>query len=417
MKIEKIKHNISLSLAIGFIGVMALIVPNITQAATCDITRDLQMGVTGDDVLCLQKYLNGNGYVIAQTGAGAPGKETGEYKTLTQAAVIAWQKANNISPASGYFGPRSRAVFQSVSSGAIVPVTTGGTATTNGNALVDQLLAQVKALQAKAEPVTKPVTVVDKEEDEAIESDSEEGEMRDLMSDILDAFKEIEDAIEDSEDAAAKGEADDLMESAKEDLFDGLRAYLDRDYDKASKRLTSSFKWTEKSLDEVGGNSAKSDAKDILDEVENKLDEVEEEIDLANEDGEDTDESEDLLDEARDLFDEAEEMYDDGDYDEAEDLADEANDLLGEAEDAIGESGNGVEDDLDDARDELDDARDDVDNAIDDGEDVGDAEDMLDEAEDLLDDAETALDDDDEDEAEDLIDEALDLIDDALGEW
>lgn len=431
MKIEKIKHNISLSLAIGVLAALAIIMPGTTQAAGCEITRDLQIGVTGEDVLCLQKYLNGNGYVVAKTGAGAPGKETGEYKTLTEAAVIAWQKANKISPAAGYFGARSRAVFQSLTTGSglsATPTNKPSVASTNGNALVDQLLAQVKALQAKAGTEVKSTTTVvnkdkDKDEDEKEdkvkenESDSEAGEMRSLMSDILDAFKEIEDAIEDSEDAAAKGEADDLMESAKEDLFAGLRAYLDEDYDKASKRLTSSYKWTEKSLDEVGDNSAKTDAKNALEDVEDRIDEVEEEIDLANEDNEETDEAEDLLDEARDLYDEAEEAYDDGDYDEAEDLADEASDLLDEAEDAIGESGSGVEDDLDEARDDLDDARDDLENAIDEGEDVGDAEDLLDEAEDLLDDAEDALDDGDDNEAEDLIEEALDLIDDALGEW
>lgn len=423
MKIEKIKHNISLSLAIGVLAVLAIIIPGTTQAAGCEFTRDLQMGVTGDDVLCLQKYLNGNGYVIAKTGAGAPGKETGEYKTLTEAAVIAWQKANKISPAAGYFGARSRAVFQTLSTGGSLSAAPSNTltgATTNGNALVDQLLAQVKALQAKAGGEVKATTTVvteDEEEDEAVDGGSEAEEMRNLMSDILDAFKEIEDAIDDSEDAAAKGEADDLMESAKEDLFDGLRAYLDADYDKANKRLTSSYKWTEKSLDEVGGNSAKKDAKDVLNDVEDRIDEVEEEINLANDDGEDTDEAEDLFDEAVDLFDEAEGAYDDGDYGDAEDLADEASDLLDEAEDAIGESGSGVEDDLDNARDDLDDAWDDVNNAIDDREDVGDAEDMLDEAEELLDDAESALDDGDDNEAEDLIDEALDLIDDALGEW
>jgi peptidoglycan hydrolase-like protein with peptidoglycan-binding domain len=87
--------------------------------AVCNFTRNLELGVTGDDVLCLQKYLNANGYQIAATGAGSPGRETGEYKALTEAAVIKWQKANKLAPAIGYFGAQSRLFFKNGGTSAV----------------------------------------------------------------------------------------------------------------------------------------------------------------------------------------------------------------------------------------------------------------------------------------------------------
>lgn len=72
--------------------------------------RDLQLGSTGADVLALQKYLNTHQAVIAATGDGSPGKETSRFGNLTKAALIKYQKAHAITPAVGYFGPKTRAV-------------------------------------------------------------------------------------------------------------------------------------------------------------------------------------------------------------------------------------------------------------------------------------------------------------------
>jgi len=83
------------------------------QAATaCSFTRNLYLGSKGNDVLCLQKYLNAAGFVIVSTGPGSPGKETSSYAGLTKRAVIKWQTAQGISPASGYFGAISRTKFK-----------------------------------------------------------------------------------------------------------------------------------------------------------------------------------------------------------------------------------------------------------------------------------------------------------------
>lgn len=65
--------------------------------------RDLDIGATGPDVTALQNWLIGKGYAIT---AGA----TGYFGAQTQAALAAYQAANGISPAAGYFGPKTRAV-------------------------------------------------------------------------------------------------------------------------------------------------------------------------------------------------------------------------------------------------------------------------------------------------------------------
>lgn len=65
--------------------------------------RDLDIGSEGADVTALQKWLIGKGYAIA---AGA----TGHFGAQTQAALAAYQKAVGITPAVGYFGPKTRAV-------------------------------------------------------------------------------------------------------------------------------------------------------------------------------------------------------------------------------------------------------------------------------------------------------------------
>jgi hypothetical protein len=80
-------------------------------AVSCSFTRDLTVGVKGDDVKCLQQYLNASGNKVADSGAGSPGNETTYFGSLTKAAVAKWQAANGVSPAAGYFGSKSRAKY------------------------------------------------------------------------------------------------------------------------------------------------------------------------------------------------------------------------------------------------------------------------------------------------------------------
>lgn len=86
-------------------------------SVSCSFTGDLTIGATGDAVKCLQQYLNAAGFKVAASGAGSPGSETTYFGSRTAAAVKAWQAANGVSPAAGYFGPISRAKYASLVAG------------------------------------------------------------------------------------------------------------------------------------------------------------------------------------------------------------------------------------------------------------------------------------------------------------
>jgi hypothetical protein len=84
------------------------------QAATTSsatFSRDLQYGDHGADVLALQQFLNTNGYVVATSGPGSPGEETGYFGSATRKSLIAFQKALGIMPTAGYFGAKTRAII------------------------------------------------------------------------------------------------------------------------------------------------------------------------------------------------------------------------------------------------------------------------------------------------------------------
>lgn len=76
-----------------------------------NFNRNLAFGMVGDDVRDLQTYLNNNGFELAQSGFGSPGNETRYFGTLTLNAVIRFQQANDINPASGFVGLLTRAVL------------------------------------------------------------------------------------------------------------------------------------------------------------------------------------------------------------------------------------------------------------------------------------------------------------------
>ena len=81
-------------------------------SSAISFTRDLAIGSTGADVKALQIYLNAHSFIIAASGPGSPGHETTTFGSATKAALIKFQKAKGISPATGYFGPASRAAVQ-----------------------------------------------------------------------------------------------------------------------------------------------------------------------------------------------------------------------------------------------------------------------------------------------------------------
>lgn len=86
--------------------------PSIVQASECNFTRSLYVGVApGEDIRCLQEYLNESGYTVSVSGVGAPGRETTMYADKTRATVLQWQSDNDVVGANGVFGPASRALY------------------------------------------------------------------------------------------------------------------------------------------------------------------------------------------------------------------------------------------------------------------------------------------------------------------
>ncbi|MEK7612575.1 MAG: chitobiase/beta-hexosaminidase C-terminal domain-containing protein [Patescibacteria group bacterium] len=83
------------------------VLPTLTGA----LTRDLEVGIYGEDVRTLQVFLNGHGFPIASSGTGSPGNETTYFGALTKAALIKFQIAKGISPAAGYLGQKTRAAI------------------------------------------------------------------------------------------------------------------------------------------------------------------------------------------------------------------------------------------------------------------------------------------------------------------
>lgn len=90
-------------------------------------TRDLTLGSTGDDVKVLQQWLNANGYTVAASGAGSAGNESTYFGNATKAAVAKYQAAKGLTPAVGYFGPKTRATLTGVAAGNGGPVVLPGT--------------------------------------------------------------------------------------------------------------------------------------------------------------------------------------------------------------------------------------------------------------------------------------------------
>ena len=79
-----------------------------STADKCSFTRSLTVGSKGEDVTCLQKYLQSTGDYTYSGGA------TGFFGSITKAAVMKWQSANSVAPAFGYFGSVSRAKYDSL---------------------------------------------------------------------------------------------------------------------------------------------------------------------------------------------------------------------------------------------------------------------------------------------------------------
>ena len=84
------------------------IAPAKPKAVKYSFQQNLFFGLARTEVKELQKFLNLQGYLVAKTGPGSIGRETAFFGQLTKAALAKFQKANNIQPATGFFGPITR---------------------------------------------------------------------------------------------------------------------------------------------------------------------------------------------------------------------------------------------------------------------------------------------------------------------
>ncbi|MST04194.1 MAG: peptidoglycan-binding protein [Candidatus Pacebacteria bacterium] len=124
---------------------------SVAMTSSCTFTRNLTVGDRGDDVTCLQTLLKSKGHLNYSA--------TGYFGSLTKAAVSAWQSASGITPTSGYFGPKSRAVHAatavstpSVPGVTVTPVVTGQVTITPGTNVGGSVIsgaAQIPVLNFK----------------------------------------------------------------------------------------------------------------------------------------------------------------------------------------------------------------------------------------------------------------------------
>ena len=107
--------------------------------ASYTFLKDLTVGASGADVTALQNILISTGYLS--------GSATGYFGSLTKTAVIKWQTAVGVSPASGYIGVKSRATLGGSTSTGTINIT--DSTSTNGAMTQAQLDAQNAALGRK----------------------------------------------------------------------------------------------------------------------------------------------------------------------------------------------------------------------------------------------------------------------------
>ncbi len=86
-----------------FAALAAILLIKTSSAATCPLTRTLQRGSKGADVLCLQQLLAKRNLLTAEP--------IGYFGTKTKEAVIQFQKDQKISPAIGIVGPLTRSAL------------------------------------------------------------------------------------------------------------------------------------------------------------------------------------------------------------------------------------------------------------------------------------------------------------------
>lgn len=137
-----------------FIGLLLL--PISVSAQTVGFTSNLSYGSTGSEVSQLQEFLITQGVLAPQYG-------TGNFYSLTLQAVKTFQTKEGISPVSGFVGPITRGVINSILSSQI-PVSEGNAATStpsvdlskNASTSVQIVIPVVSTQTTVNPPITQP---------------------------------------------------------------------------------------------------------------------------------------------------------------------------------------------------------------------------------------------------------------------
>ena len=99
---------------------MAMVSPSTGMMTGSAPMAPLTMGSSGAEVTNLQNFLISKGFSI-------PAGATGYFGAQTQTALAAFQTANGITPAAGYYGPITAAKVASMMAPMVPPTTTPGT--------------------------------------------------------------------------------------------------------------------------------------------------------------------------------------------------------------------------------------------------------------------------------------------------
>lgn len=122
---------------VGLLAIVALAVA-IQAQASYTFTQNLSLGKTSAEAMEVQKFLNANGFLVSQTGAGSPGLESNYFGSKTASAVASFQAAKGLSVGAyaGYWGPTTRAAANAMDGGSMtLPAgctSTSGFSTTSG---------------------------------------------------------------------------------------------------------------------------------------------------------------------------------------------------------------------------------------------------------------------------------------------
>lgn len=292
----------------------------------CSFNRTLSVGDDGEDVRCLQVFLNNAGYKVASAGVGSPGRETTTYGTLTEAAVLEWQKAVGVTGANGNFGPGSQSAYSSQDTASLV---VSGSSDENLNRMVEELQQQLALGLAAASESGIPVPQVAGVSDSTVTTADA---ATDALIELVEDVRDLDEELGEEGDSNISGDVHDI----RLNLYSGILKFFTKEYSAVVRLAEALIDDVENVQDELEESVEEERAEDALDDMWDEYDEADEEVDEAEDrDDSGADDARDLLKEARDLLREANDEMDEEEYGEVLDLVDEAEELIEEALDEL----------------------------------------------------------------------------------